>query len=629
LSIDPAAPVSSLKPLLATLEAARQNGRLGPADVHRFSILLVFEDEIKSEKQLQIIEHVMGVAAEAGIGELALDAQLLESARLRIGVQSLLNILQLDHLSRLFSTARSRQLRLTYRYRLDVESMARTIWTGLHSARVNGFSAGKYGLLPMTLEEQAAVVEMITTWTAGWSAIPAFYVDTPLLTADDVYPESRCKEAAKLWLKTVRGAGVKLVLFDSPDRVTPRKLVRPPGAVNDVGVFTLADIEEIESYARELGVSILWSGGITSRQAFDLAKRKVSGIFSTSSTAAKIAVTAAFERDPRLPAENEPTEFGVRRIHAIIQGGFLSTVLRDHQPELARSIETVSERLLAAEKDPLISRTELENLDEQLFRGWQAWAGFRPGAVSTISVEEACPVPADAVRVFRGRKSSAFSHTAFVEKLGIVFMPLTVQMQRRYGLSAYLPAVLPETKPGSLPDEIALVFYRTKESYQEAKRCVGGRAYSELHQLVFDMPQSPSNFPEILVSTVQASKAYHLFPKSVDWQNGTSRLSVGVVRAGITKDGFLNGISQVALALQKNRGSVDAVIFCTGDDWVVWWEHSSDAAPDDSFRFPEVADDIFSSFARPVRIPVSLVRPYAGVSLNSQGDFVNFQFPRV
>jgi hypothetical protein len=38
-------------------------------------------------------------------------------------------------------------------------SAARTIWTGLEAARANGFDAGKYGLLPLTLEEQAQVIK--------------------------------------------------------------------------------------------------------------------------------------------------------------------------------------------------------------------------------------------------------------------------------------------------------------------------------------------------------------------------------------------------------------------------------------------------------------------------------------
>src|SRR5207247_9208543 len=75
-----------------------------------------------------------------------------------------------------------------------------------------------------------------------------------------------------------------------------------------------------------------------------------------------------------------------------------------------------------------------------------------------------------------------------------------------------------------MPDEIALVFYQTQEAYVEAKRCVGGRSYSELHQLLFDMPASASSFPVLFTGEVQPDKAYHLFPKSVDWQIGSARM---------------------------------------------------------------------------------------------------------
>jgi hypothetical protein len=76
------------------------------------------------------------------------------------------HILDPEHLRRLLRLSRQLGVRLPYRYHLDVETAARTIWTGLHTARTNGFSAGKYGLVPMTLEQQGAVIEMITRWTA-------------------------------------------------------------------------------------------------------------------------------------------------------------------------------------------------------------------------------------------------------------------------------------------------------------------------------------------------------------------------------------------------------------------------------------------------------------------------------
>jgi len=628
LSVDPNAPIKSLKSVVTKLEAGRKEGKIGPAEIHQLSVLVGFEDRI-TEDEIGVIERIMKLAVDSGIRELAVDGDLREAARRRLGIQSLLNILDPEHLRRLLRLSRQLGVRLTYRYDLDVETAARTIWTGLHTARTNGFSAGKYGLVPMTLEQQGAVIEMITRWTADWTAIPAFYVDTPLLTAEDVYDDTRCKDAAKLWLKTARGACAKIVLFDSPDRVNPRRLIRQPDVANDIGVLTLADIEEILVYAKELGISILWSGGITSRQAFELAKRKVFGIFSTSSTAAKIAVTAPFEADPRLAAENEPTDFGVRRIHAIIQGGFLGAAVSNRGKGLAKSIADSSERLLAAEQDQAQSAVELNNLNLELLRGWQLLSEVRTRSNVSIPNRVTVPVPADAVRVFRGRKNRPVKRSVFIEKLGTVFMPMTVQMQRLFGLTAYLPAILPETKSEGMPDEIALVFYQTQGAYHEAKRCVGGRSYSELHQLLFDMPASASSFPELFIGEVQPDKAYHLFPKSVDWQIGSARLYAGTRRSKVREAGFLKKLGQVATELQKAPGNLDAVIFCATKEWLIWWEHSSESTPEPNARFNEIAVEVFSPVARRVQVPGSLLRPYSGLTLNARGDFLNAQFQRV
>jgi hypothetical protein len=628
LSVDPNVPIKSLKGVVTKLEAGRKEGKIGPAEIHQLSVLVAFQGRI-TDDEIGVIERILQLVVDAGIRELAVDGDLREPARRRLGIQSLLNILDPEHLRRLLRLSRQLGVRLTYRYHLDVETAARTIWTGLHTARTNGFSAGKYGLVPMTLEEQGAVIEMITRWTADWTAIPAFYVDTPLLTAEDVYDDTRCKDAAKLWLKTARGAGAKIVLFDSPDRVNPRRLIRQPNAANDIGVLTLADIEEILAYAKELGISILWSGGITSRHAFELAKRKVFGIFSTSSTAAKIAVTAAFEDDPRFAAENEPTDFGVRRIHAIIQGGFLSAAVSNRGKGLAKSIADSSERLLAAEQDQAQSSVELNNLNVELLRGWQLLSEVRTRQNTSIPSRVSVPVPADAVRVFRGRKNRPLKRNVFIEKLGTVFMPMTVQMQRLFGLTAYLPAVLPETKSEGMPDEIALVFYQTQGAYHEAKRCVGGRSYSELHQLLFDMPASASSFPEMFTGEVQPDKAYHLFPKSVDWQIGSARLYAGTRRSKLKEAGFLKRLGQVAAELQKVPGSLDAVIFCAANEWLVWWEHSSESTPEPNTRFNEIAVEVFSPVARQVQVPGNLLRPYSLLTLNGRGDFLNTQFQRV
>lgn len=45
-----------------------------------------------------------------------------------------------------------------------------------------GLELGKYGLFPLTLEEQDKVVADVQGWFADWCAAPAYYVDLPLLS---------------------------------------------------------------------------------------------------------------------------------------------------------------------------------------------------------------------------------------------------------------------------------------------------------------------------------------------------------------------------------------------------------------------------------------------------------------
>jgi len=627
LQVDPGGDCTRLTALARKLDEARKKGHIGPADTHQLSVLVFFKEEIAADAQLEQIEAIIAAAAGLGIPEVAIDGAQLSYARRRWGAQGLLNVLSVPAANRLLKFATARGVRLAPRYQVDVNSAARTIWTGLEAARTNGFDAGKYGLLPLTLEEQGQVIELITRWTNGWTAIPAFYVDTPLVTATEVIDVEQCEVAARRWLKVARGAGATTVLFDAPDRVSPRKLVH--GSDSPDGVLTPDQIEALRDYSEVLGVKILWSGGITAPQAFDLAQRRVVGIFSTSSTAAKIAVTAQFQQDPRLAAENEPTEFGVRRMHAIIQGAFLSSRMRKSHEGLARELETLTKNLVASGGEAAKSQAALETLNESLVRGWRHIIDTADDTKSGVASAPR-PVPADSVRVFRGRKNADVRRQIFIERLGQLFMPFTVQMQRQYGLTAYLPAVLPESKESSIPDEVALVFYRTQECYHEAKRAVGGRAYSVLHELVFDMPASRSEFPKLLAADeITPDQSYHLFERSIDWQTGYCRLFVGTRKANATSAAFLAGVAKAARQVQADPRSLDAAIFSATGDWVVWWDHSpTPIATGAEHHFDAVANLVHASAARRLRVPASLLEPYAGLSLNAQTDFVNLQFPR-
>src|SRR4029078_11019052 len=422
LQVDPGADCTRLAALARKLDEARKKGEIGPPDAHQLSVLICFNEEIATDAQLEQIEVVIAAAADLGFPEVAIDGAQLPYARRRWGAQGLLNVLSIPASNRLLKFAAARGVRLRPRYQVDVNSAARTIWTGLEAARVNGFDAGKYALLPLTLEEQAQVIELITRWTSGWTAIPAFYVDTPLVTATEVFDVEQCEMAARRGLKAARGAGATTVLFDAPDRVTPRRLVH--GSDSPDGVLTPDQIEALRDYSELLGVKILWSGGITAPPAVALAQRRVFAIFSTSSTAAKIAVTAQFQQAPRLAAENEPTEFGVRRMHAIIQGVFLSSRMRKSHEGLARELETFTKNLVASGGEAAKSQAALETLNESLVRSWRHLIGAAEDTKSEVANgnrSAPAPVPAGSVRVFRGRKNAGVRRQIFIERLGQLF----------------------------------------------------------------------------------------------------------------------------------------------------------------------------------------------------------------
>ena len=144
------------------------------------------------------------------------------------------------------------------------------------------------------------------------------------------------------------------------------------------------------------------------------------------------------------------------------------------------------------------------------------------------------------------------------------------------------------------------------------------------------MPASGSGFPKLLAADeITPDQPYHLFERSIDWQTGYCRLFVGTRKANATSAAFLAGVGKAARQVQADPRSVDAAIFSATGDWVVWWDHSpTPIAPGPAHHFDAVANLVHASAARRLRVPASLLEPYAGLSLNAQTDFVNLQFPR-
>jgi hypothetical protein len=118
-------------------------------------------------------------------------------------------------------------------------------------------------------------------------------------------------------------------------------------------------------------VRILWSGGISHAQAFELAKRGVAGIFTTSSTARPGPVSPVLAHDPRMPAENTPTVSGVKRVYGLIEAGALISSLAAEHPEQAKQIEERTGTVISAELESDELNSALEALGDALVQGWQ------------------------------------------------------------------------------------------------------------------------------------------------------------------------------------------------------------------------------------------------------------------
>jgi hypothetical protein len=241
------------------------------------------------------------------------------------------------------------------------------------------------------------------------------------------------------------------------------------------------------------------------------------------------------------------------------------------------------------------------------------------------------PVPPDAVRVWRGYRPGSSTGPAFLTALGSIFIPVTVILQRLYGLTAYLPTVLPLNKPDGVPDEIALVFYETQQAYNDTKQIVAGRAYSSLHSTVFAFPASQSGFPVLLGAKLEFDTPYHLFTDKADWQSGFSQVFVGTRKAADSPAKFASALYAFLRKTSAHRpDGLDGVVVCASANWVLYWEHwksEGDSLKGRISDLPKLADRILLQPHVSTPVPESLAQHYAGLTVTG-GESFNTQFPR-
>jgi hypothetical protein len=140
--------------------------------------------------------------------------------------------------------------------------------------------------------------------------------------------------------------------------------------------MTVRNLADTDRLARSLGIKVLWAGGITQPQVFGLGRLGVFGIYVTSAASSPAPVPPDYKTDPWLAAVKEPTFEGVFRTKLLLEAGFLSAPLHNHQN--GGQIKDAALGLIKAlqGKDERTASERQKTLADLLINGWRR---FRSG----------------------------------------------------------------------------------------------------------------------------------------------------------------------------------------------------------------------------------------------------------
>lgn len=299
----------------------------------------------------------------------------------------------------------------------------------------------------------------------------------------------------------------------------------------------------------------------------------------------------------------------------------IEAALKALQPPIKRS------NLLASSDKPYRRRIQFLRGDLERF-GWGVRTWRHDGPSPTAG---AVPVAPDAVQLWRGYRAPDRGEDEFVAQLGSTLIPFAVAAQAPLGLTALLRALLPQTRPAGVPDEIALVFFETREAAARSRDSAGGRACDLVNDALFDHSRSSSDFPERFAGTLALEQPVYLFEGKADWQRGASELFVGSRPAGVTPEGFLAAVAGAASALQAAPPpGLDGAVVCAGRDCVIWCQHWAEAATASEGpgnRLAGIADPQLDSKAQAVKAPPTISWTSPGLRI-APGTALNLRFER-
>jgi hypothetical protein len=242
-------------------------------------------------------------------------------------------------------------------------------------------------------------------------------------------------------------------------------------------------------------------------------------------------------------------------------------------------------------------------------------------------METSFDIPPDAVRVWRGYRANSLAVKDFLKNLGSVFVPATVEMQIAVGLDCYIPSILAglPDKPDSVPDETAILFWDSPQTYKDAFGTLAVRTYTLTHGPVYRTP-SQAQFPVRFAGTLAPEQPYFLFSQPADWMRGRVCHLIGARRPDIIPEDFRVKLGAV-LAKIQSQGDASGAIVCAGDDYLVYWE-LADAVPSDGVKSLRALLDWAQILTpNPNQLKAGLWDIWPGMSI-APGASLNFQFQR-
>jgi hypothetical protein len=361
--------------LLKQLLAAVASGTFCSPKRHKLGLLV----QLRSKPRVKQARDAIELARQCKLDAVAIAGATVPVPGEVRSLPGLLNHFEPAELAGLLGYGGARKVRLVTSQRLDPQTTARHVWQGLMVARNMGLELGKYGLAPLTFEEQHEVIARIQTWVHDWCAAPVCYIDYPIVTKDDVYHGDRLAKGVELWLRMVRKLGVRVVLIDTAKKSENRHLLKNDRR-DERGILTLDQIRSLDAIAQELGVKTLWAGGISVAQAFEFGQLQVFGLYVTSAAASLRPLQGRSRLDPGLAAEREPDPKAVARVKLFIEAGFLLSALRkrdrsDEWRELAKAAEALKQTLADGQSADREKRQRERDLHRRTAAAWKIHFG--------------------------------------------------------------------------------------------------------------------------------------------------------------------------------------------------------------------------------------------------------------